>query len=782
MTNRSRFLIMTILALAVTAPNYAFKFWERESRLSSKKKINLRTSDTSASSNDIGYFYDGIKVGDLDYADANKREASGITNPTLAANAGYLWFQADGSVNNLYVTKQSTGGHFGTWALSGVSGTDFEDLSSVRVGTTSWIYLADTGNNANAQGTFTIYKIREPVITGVAGTIAAADIIPVVSTFPAVPTHRDVECLMADPITGDMYIITKRFTPPNVYRLEYQESYTNPISTWTLMGATWGGFTNDVPYDNANGGYVTGCNIRPDGKEILIRNHDKVWIFTNYASTKTVYDMIASTGSGGRQLGESVRGGRPSSLYNNEAQAEAITYDENSEDFWTVSEAGTFDQTGASATNFPLRKYDRLTVAYSTISLQVGTSGFPTTSSYDTYIQSTTPTTNYGVSQSSMVADEDATDTRVSMVRFDTDGYVPYGATITGGDLLLFINTEGQDFTVHKILKPWDEALVTYANFNPTGGPVRRDDITLSASSEATHGSPTSVAANHGYNAITGQVKIKLTTATLQAYSDGTPNFGWAIFNAGTSLDGFQFSTKENVTVSQRPIMAIRYHGGFTLDPAVVAWWSASDITSIPNASTVTYWTDRSASVNIASQAIAANRPLMWVSTVSGSNNMPALSFNGTTQFSTFTQISGTDATVIFVGTNTVYGGMILGRATGIGHILNVSATETRAVSVVGTTVWTHAALTPFDIQVFRFDNTTLNVAQHWVNGVESTRSGASQQIFTEDQIGQHNGSDYFNGYIGDLLIANTGLSSSLINTYSNYFATKYGKTWTNIP
>ena len=737
----------------------------------------------SVSGSEIGYFYDGVSVGNLNFADANTNEASGITNPTLPANAGYLWFQADGSIDNVYAIKQSTAGNFGVWAMSGINGTDFEDLTSVRVGTTSWLCIADMGDNSNNRSTFSIVCMREPTITGSDGTIAAGDIKVIFSSYPATgfPSHRDAECLMADPSTGDLYIISKRFTPPGVYKLPYEAEYSfaNFVTTWTYMGAAWAGFTLDTPFDGANGGYVTGCNIRPDGKEILIRNHDKVWMFERYDLTKTIYDTISSTGAGGRFLQESVRGGRPSSIYNNEPQAEAITFDEDGEDFWTVSEAGSFDATGAAADNFPLRMYDRFSNIYSTVSLQVGANGF--ISSYDTYVQSTTPTTNYGITISSMICDEDATDTRVPFIKFGLTGVIPYQATITGADLLLYINTEGQDFTVHKMLIDWNES-ATYNTVNPGGGAIDRDNVTLSVSSEATHGSPTSVAANHGYNALTGQVKIKIPIATVQAWISGTAsNYGWAIFNAGTSLDGFQFSTKENVTTSQRPTMVIRYHGGFTPeDLSITRWWSGSyelNETVPVSTGSVTSWPDRSSSNDDAAQAVAASTPTY----IYDANNLrPAIQFDGTNDFMDFTQVSsGGGATIVFVGTNTVYGPYILSQAGGTAHIWNDSATETHMVSVGGTTVFTHTALTPYDVQIFRIDANGL--PQHWVNGIESTRSGVTSQIFTADRIGS-DGSSFFNGRMADLLIATSGFTNSQVNQLGNYFAWCHNKTWTTIP
>ncbi len=74
------------------------------------------------------------------------------------------------------------------------------------------------------------------------------------------------------------------------------------------------------------------------------------------------------------------------------------------------------------------------------------------------------------------------------------------------------------------------------------------------------HGAPASVAANHGYDSITGTVRIKIPPQTIQDWINGTkPNYGWVLINVGTSLDGFQFGSRQNVTQGNRPKLVVRY-------------------------------------------------------------------------------------------------------------------------------------------------------------------------------------------------------------------------------
>jgi hypothetical protein len=115
------------------------------------------------------------------------------------------------------------------------------------------------GDNGNARATIAIYRIKEPVITGGNGTLTAGtDYETIVCQYPAgdVPSHKDAETLLADPDTGDLYIVTKRITPAKVYRLAHAASYSG-TQTLESLGTIWTP-PFAAPYDNANGGYYVG--------------------------------------------------------------------------------------------------------------------------------------------------------------------------------------------------------------------------------------------------------------------------------------------------------------------------------------------------------------------------------------------------------------------------------------------------------------------------------------------------------------------------------------------
>jgi hypothetical protein len=496
------------------------------------------------------YFADGVSIGNRPFT-ADWQETSGICRPQRGENAGHIWCESDGSVNKLFSLRTSDCAARGEWTLTGATPTDLEDISSATVNGQPYIYLADMGDNGNSRATFNIYRIKEPITNGSNGSLAAGtDYETIVCQYPAgdIPSHKDAETLLADPDTGDLYIVMKRFTPAKVYRLAHAASYSG-TQTLESLGTIWTA-PFATPYDGANGGYYVGGDISADGREIILKNHASVFYFARNKATQTIVQALQAAGT---DVPAYVGGGRPASYPNNEPQGEGICFT----DPWTwfsASEAGVPDRTAASASNYPVFKYTRLAKPYTEVSFQDGTNGY--TGTLDTYIQVTTPTTPHGT-ETTFVVDLDAADERLGLLKFDLSS-IPTNATIVGCDLYLAITTEGQDFALYRCFVPWDENS-TYSTVNGGAG-IPRNGVAASSLEDAVHGAPASVAANHGYDAITGTVRIKIPPQTIKDWIDGTkPNYGWVLINVGTSLDGFQFGSRQNATQGNRPRLVVRY-------------------------------------------------------------------------------------------------------------------------------------------------------------------------------------------------------------------------------
>ena len=494
----------------------------------------------------VPYWEDGESVGNLT-SSADWQEISGITQSTLLANSGYLWLQSDGSIDKIFAVSTTTAASAGEWTLSGINGSDYEDLSSARVSNQSYIYLADFGDNSNARSTIIIYRIKEPTITGNNGTVDVADIETITAEYPSasLPSHKDAEALLIDPDTGDMYIITKREAVAGVYYLAHASSYSG-TQTLTDLGNMY-----DIPdvASVAATGNVVGGNISPSGREILIKSYNIMYLFSRDKSTQTIIQALQATPT---EVTGYVGGGSTTyrkSHPSQEPQGEAVTFDYTGDNYYTASEFVSTE--GSTASRYPLFKYTRLTGTPTTITLQEGvspTAGYAGT--VDTYIWDTNPDTSRAT-ETTIIADPAVgveTDQRKSLLKFDVSS-IPANATIVGARLDLYISTEGQGWKVHRMLVNWVES----STYNTLTTGVNDDDTDASTVEDNRNGVT--------LDTITGTIVNNMRLTTVQGWVDGTySNYGWLIEATDlASGDGQQYVSSEGVTTTQRPKLVIRY-------------------------------------------------------------------------------------------------------------------------------------------------------------------------------------------------------------------------------
>lgn len=146
-----------------------------------------------------------------------------------------------------------------------------------------------------------------------------------------------------------------------------------------------------------------------------------------------------------------------------------------------------------------------------------------------------------------------------SLLRFENlfgtgPGQIPPGKLIQAVTLTLNIADAGSLVNIHRVNKAW-AANVTWNQFDPvsldgilsgTAGSRAADDTEAVFTPEASIPAST-----------TGVLVLDLSPATVQAWADGAPNYGWALVPTGT--DGVDISSAESASVESRPKLTVTW-------------------------------------------------------------------------------------------------------------------------------------------------------------------------------------------------------------------------------
>ena len=226
-------------------------------------------------------------------------ETSGIADSKK--NPGHLWAQEDsGNPPQLYLLSHE-GKVAKTVYIKGSINRDWEDM--VLAGDD--LYIADIGDNNKAYPDYTIYQFPEPSY--------ATDTIHHFNTikFMYADGARDAEAFLVDPITKDIFVITKSDNPSRIYKIA-SPYYTSGVNTATVVG-------------NLTLGGVVSAALSMDRKEIIV----KTYVGLNYYSVRDNESIDAALKK------------RPVIIpYQLEPQGEAVTFAKNNSGYFTLSEKG----------------------------------------------------------------------------------------------------------------------------------------------------------------------------------------------------------------------------------------------------------------------------------------------------------------------------------------------------------------------------------------------------------------------------------------------------------
>lgn len=235
-------------------------------------------------------------------------EASGLV--MSRNNPNTIWTHNDSGDEPRIFLISNKGKYLATYFVEGATNIDWEDISIANDNGINYLYVGDIGDNASESEVKSIYKFPEPTIDSTKIPIESSISNAKTIRFKYPDGHRDAECLMVDPITKDIIIISKREENVGIYLAPYPQSFTEVITLAKVGSLLFSG--------------VVGGDISPDGKEILLKTYKKV-LYWKKADNETIIERITN-------LFENLP-------YKGEPQGEAIAWDTDGKGYYTLSES-----------------------------------------------------------------------------------------------------------------------------------------------------------------------------------------------------------------------------------------------------------------------------------------------------------------------------------------------------------------------------------------------------------------------------------------------------------
>ncbi|MBV9216128.1 MAG: hypothetical protein JO053_08130 [Acidobacteria bacterium] len=184
---------------------------------------------------------------------------------------------------------------------------DWEDIAEAKdKAGKCYIFIGDIGDNENKRSEHQIYRVPEPIVTRTDAPSDRKHPIdtenPAIINFSYPDQNQDGETLMVNPLTGNIYVVTKHLSgPAGVYRFK-PEFDTGEIINPEKVG--------ELSVPSIPNGFLTGGDISPDATRMIICDYTEGYEYVLPAGSRD-FDEIwkqqpAIIDLGKRPAGESV--------------------------------------------------------------------------------------------------------------------------------------------------------------------------------------------------------------------------------------------------------------------------------------------------------------------------------------------------------------------------------------------------------------------------------------------------------------------------------------------
>lgn len=213
--------------------------------------------------------------------DAQLDEISGLA--ASHAHEGVLWMHNDGGNPARLFAVGTRGGLQATFAVEGVANTDWEDIASFDLDGRHYLLLADTGDNGGLRRSLLLHVIEEP--TALDAAVQALPLKPAWSiAFRWPDGARDCEAVAVDAQLGQVLLISKKRTPPELFTLPLRP-HGDDMQVARRLGTLAGVPRPTAEETRANARMarirhqVTSTSIAPDRSRIAVMTYNEVLLY-----------------------------------------------------------------------------------------------------------------------------------------------------------------------------------------------------------------------------------------------------------------------------------------------------------------------------------------------------------------------------------------------------------------------------------------------------------------------------------------------------------------------
>lgn len=205
-------------------------------------------------------------------------EVSGIAESRR--NPGVLWAHNDSGGDAEVFALADDGAALGRFRLEGAEAYDWEDMALGA----DHLYMGDIGDNQSSRDEIIVYRVAEPTIDpaspGADQTLTGVDAL----TLTYADGPHDAETLLADPTTGDLFVVSKQWDGKisGLYRVPADAQPGTPVVMERVA---------DVAGSASQ--FATGGDIAADGSLVILRTYGKILVWDR-AEGQTVAEAVAA--------------------------------------------------------------------------------------------------------------------------------------------------------------------------------------------------------------------------------------------------------------------------------------------------------------------------------------------------------------------------------------------------------------------------------------------------------------------------------------------------------